>query len=993
MNVRKILLAPGAAKYLGWAENKLAALETLRASSNLPSLSKALVIGGFTVLIKTDGAEGKIILSGGDLTHLLFNSAPQTTAYNYFKDIFSTAAPVYPGKLSPAFHSWCQFDSGYNQWAGRWKHGDIDEVVGGYFGGVALYELACYIKNNAVYGLTRGQFFQIVGPETTLQDALCFTDTYSANLALMPEADIDWCQLENTVLYKTYFHSSAIHEGFIWYPSFFYAEEENGMRMVGWFYGSADFAWAEGDGYTNLKVKNGICGRAELLGFIEARSPNLMKYGFGYCEMVTELNLQELVGGSEWVDVETELPILSFFISGIETGATVTTTRFVDSTESTPGSVVRVEVATPYSTLVTAPIETGIMEYFSWKSFGLESRAQMRGGTVPQGNPSRLFALYDPFENGLGPTALQMWAFDAWYQSDEDSLSLEIKTSDCLGIALVQGTTAIFYRYKGTLTEFYRTSSYHSHSISPGGQILAVFEGGDIIASVSVFDLFGEKIAPYVDNGSMAPSNGDYARGGYTVLRSGEDVSSYAATSAVIIPRRFDGFSPHIPLGWPPRSITPKTGAYYPAMGALRWQRDGNSGLLINKMVIADGTKGHVGQSIAECFDWEIVIDDPRTPPESDHEIIRWLETPEEWPPSVKGLDLLLGYVRGYFEGDHPNMRFMGEGNGDIKRVKMPEHFLFTSALGEPFWYADGAIGPLEVETLDYPPCSPGVYPRFRATDACGRVEQIDIEILEPDPMEAFQVDEITVFAVDLVISVSGGTAPYTSVFSGGEIDSGTITAIDPCSRGEAATVTFTDACGNTATYNGTMPDVGPVSVSVGGYNSSDSTKPPLIQVGTTASGSGGPAGTYSLSGGGTIDSATGEVTDLGAGCGTGTITYTNECGSASIQVAYPSGKWYLTTTTNYNLPVQRIAGSCSSACCWPSGCGATPTNYAITTIGTITKTVNTYNCCAPQDAYDAGCTTGTTYGAGDANCDSFSSGSYPNSFLRKREIYDWICP
>lgn len=149
---------------------------------------------------------------------------------------------------------------------------------------------------------------------------------------------------------------------------------------------------------------------------------------------------------------------------------------------------------------------------------------------------------------------------------------------------------------------------------------------------------------------------------------------------------------------------------------------------------------------------------------------------------------------------------------------------------------------------------------------------------------------------------------------------------------------------------------------------------------------------TFSISQG-TINGETGQITDLTGACGSGTVTVTDKCGkTASITVRFASGHWELASMVEYGLPVQRIAGSCDTACCWSLGCTPPFQTYSDEIVSGSSKVIYAYSCCTPQDGYDAGCPDGTSYGAGGTYCSSVSGGLYPNAFLRSREIYNWVC-
>ena len=64
---------------------------------------------------------------------------------------------------------------------------------------------------------------------------------------------------------------------------------------------------------------------------------------------------------------------------------------------------------------------------------------------------------------------------------------------EAVTIVLMKGTSAKFYRYFGASQIFYEATKYKGHSVSPDGNILAIFEGEDTYTSVTIYDLYGTR--------------------------------------------------------------------------------------------------------------------------------------------------------------------------------------------------------------------------------------------------------------------------------------------------------------------------------------------------------------------------------------------------------------------------------------------------------------------------------------------------------------------
>lgn len=756
--VIKNILTPDGYKLLPDAMRELEALERRREIYGAPFLKKRMKFGGVWILLHSMIGFNKIIMWGGvDLWHILFSNGRQSLAYNYLTDKILSITDAFSGDLAPGFNQRSQFaNEGKLTFNGNKFVPAGVESEGAYRGGVYDYEAAIYSSGSKINAMLEDGEIEL--SEVTHNTDLVHTDRYSVFIPVSP-TDIEWNQLDTTIVYQRFLSNATPGTVFKWIPSFFYAEEMNGTHETGWHYGKPG-AWSVGDDFTAL-VAEPLAGEAQLLTFMESRSPGLQNYKFGYCEALTSINMAPEIS-EQYMPA---LPVLSFFV--------------FDGFTEDEGEI-----------------------WFNWRSNVILAWADMRGGTKPTGM-DRAFSFEDPFENGEPPTKVHMWAFEAWHNTG-DPASLP----DSVGVALIQNDKAIFYIYRVYLSEVFTTNAYHSHSLTPDGTILAVFESNDgiNISKVTVFDLYGEKADPLTDYTVVDKTPLLYAGGGFTKIREREfDTNTEADrwSTACLIPHRIEDFEINTFIDQTPWEATYPQGLYYPAMGSLNWPRDGNGALTINKMVIVDGLFGSAGKSVDECFDSTIVIDDPASPPGTDRLVTSWAGGTEGES------DLNDGLIRGSFTGTHPNMRFAGIGDGSIKEVTLPDDYLFVEQVDPPGWYAERAVGDLDVQGPLDPPigdCEESTYDKYIATDSCGRVETIQDTLPAfvgnptlslPDgsligPGTEIEITGVAPFTATGNFSVSGNILTYT----------GTTDCAELGGVGSSASVstTVTDKCGNMVT-------------------------------------------------------------------------------------------------------------------------------------------------------------------------------------------------
>lgn len=777
MNVRKIILAPGAAKYLGWAEKKLAAIEALRANNNLPSLSKALIVGGFHVLIKTDGVFGKIILWGGQFPHILFANEQNSFNYNYFTDTIGLASDAYLGTLSPGFDGACLFSGiNHNTYRDRWTKGPITGgVPASFVGGVNNFELAIYEVGSELYGVHDNIWRPLgVAGDFPGQHTVDPFFVQVAKASTFGQAQ-NWLLIDSIEKHYLDLQQQAMAKQFTWVPSFWYAEPMSGIYATGWFYGLR-MGWNEGDPFYGIQS-----GKAQFVGFMNLKGRwDYSRYRFGWCECLIEMT-------------DEPVCILSFFAAAGPPGLS----------------------ADPW---------------FNWITTSDADHTLMRGGTYMTGF-QRVFAVGDPFEDGTVPT-IDWWAFEAWYNPDEVLVG-ENDTPDCMAVVLISGTRAKFLRWKSYTDEFFTTDSYHSHSVSTDGTILAVFESTDgvLITTVRVFDLYGTKREVTYENtlDTKSPSElwaGDaadvpedrmYYRGGVTEIRvDSSKILAKEVYTGCLIPHRKTDFSPLVLPAVQAVNAEQATSDYYPAMGSLAWTGAGQEpGLAIHKLTVDNLGGTLVGEArsyLDECFESRVIIDDPRNPAGTDRVVIEWLDDPE------LGVGLYNGLVRGTFERTGDSMRFWGAGTGqEITQQELyiaPDGLTFTisalNALGE-LTYGPGIMTNEAGLSVFDPPnfiytCNPEPSVLFTATTTCG--QSATASMLATPFYATFSGGEDA--QVGDTIAAGGGVAPYLYEFDSGGIDSeGEITSINACSApGEAriGTLTVTDSCGATFSFEVRLP-------------------------------------------------------------------------------------------------------------------------------------------------------------------------------------------
>lgn len=682
METKEILLTPGAASFLGHARDLLAKLDRMRAAIGVVQLKKAVYTEGVTILLTSSDYGNKIIMWGGGFPLILFANDTDTIAYDYYGDVFTAGVAPFLGDLAPIFNGRCQFGvAGHNTYRRSWSGGDNGEAVEAeYIGGMIDYETAAYSDGETIY---RQDTEQSVVAAFEHNVDLAYADHDGAHFPTRTTG-FEWNQNDTTVFQKYTPRFNSIDPSFKWTPSFFFSEPGTGVRVTGWFYGSYDGSWVLGDGFEPIGDGGAT---AQLVAMLEVRDRGLQGFKHGYCEALTYADIGIIQG----VDYTPDFPVLTFFAS-------------------------------------PEPFGDGGNQWFGWRSTVLLSAASMWGGTTPQGNRDRLFELENPFGDGKIPE-VHFWAFTGWWNPDTQGLSLPIPPDSC-GLVIVQGQRAKIYKYHGGLYDVFETEQYHSHSTSPDGTILAVFEqAGGVISTVSVFDLYGAKAIPTADYTLKDLSPTDYQGGAPTTIRLRVDCSRYAMAQACVIPYRRNnavvaGIDPDAVVA-PPAEQDQTTSA---AWGGLNWQRDSGSGLIIWKMVVTGGVYASIGRSYDECLDSTVYIEPP-TGGSNDHLVVFWASG-----DSPVGNDLYNGKVRGSFVGDHANMRFRGEAGEAITNIIAKPIFSALEYEDGSGVFTQGGLGETTVTGPNPPPektCESQTYTKWTVTTSCGQ-SAIVTDTVEP---------------------------------------------------------------------------------------------------------------------------------------------------------------------------------------------------------------------------------------------------------------------
>jgi hypothetical protein len=312
-----------------------------------------------------------------------------------------------------------------------------------------------------------------------------------------------------------------------WVPSLFYAQAGNLFYYNGYHYGQI-MGWLETA--PNDPEDYGLKTITIKFGCLLENRNELAQKKYGYSEIVTEMNGFPVF-------------ILSIFLSRIK----------------------------------SHPNTTDVY---------LSITGTKHGGTAMSGfHRDIAINLIDFFGRALvEDISTNMWTFNP----DQTNAS---EYRDGIGIIVSVGKKAKLYRWAGYLKEVYSSEEYHSNSISHDGEVVAIFEGNDIIEKVSVFNIFSHETI---------------------VVSNSVDIESYLFSVGEIIPVRLDNNKPKL-LPYEIDSISSRSfnennnSLWYPPYANISLPDKGNGVILLDKLHIEDGV-ATIGHYSSPCMDWEVLF-------------------------------------------------------------------------------------------------------------------------------------------------------------------------------------------------------------------------------------------------------------------------------------------------------------------------------------------------------------------------------------------------
>lgn len=404
---------------------------------------------------------------------------------------------------------------------------------------------------------------------------------------------------------------------------------------------------------------------------------------------------------------------------------------------------------------------------------------------------------------------VSMWNFQKLFVETPDG-----SQDSGVCIVLVDGSTTTFYRYTGALATVYTTETYHSHSTSRDGTILAIFESddGNLITNVQVFDLYGTR-EPTRDS--------EYTSGDFTQLRTDGSVVSAEALTGCVIPYREEDFEPSSPIvdlaTKTPKQMPTTYVELLPQFGITSFLRSRLFSPTFKKITCENGVDAEYNIFVDSCFDSTFVIDDPELGVNPERLIGQW----------DGGGILLRGVLRGSFNKiSETGMTFIGEGDDgkeidtitgfepddmymqrDVFKCVSFEDYNGDVIIGSNL-YHDGSCWKVD-ETSN--PCAPWEGVTATASSTCGGSAELVIPPAEVDPVPDLEISVLDEVDCGDFIGATGGSAPYSFTFTGGTVDADTgeilsITACGAPADPRTATAGVTDQCGNSDSAEVRLP-------------------------------------------------------------------------------------------------------------------------------------------------------------------------------------------
>jgi len=756
MNIREIILTPESVKYKDLAKRELFVLEAQRVTAGQIAKRKVFQIEGVFALLYTSRMTKKIIMWGGRGPQIFLTNYTDAWAYDYYSDAVSNAA------FAEAVATALPANPLYN---GRNQVGDLiqstysqgwtSEIIGNPY--LFLGGINAYEMGVFHEGSEiYGRVADTIGHIATVPDTFLpdFSKPYGSLFGLSAYKDLPaWNLFRGLILYTLNPANQNLQDSWYWTPSFFAAESANAFGLIVGFY-YGNFPNQE-YGTTGTPLTSAAVSFKALLDTRVTSGA----YNYGWAEIVKEID------GVAVNDVHFYLQADPLAVPSNPNFASLLVTTTTSNPLITTGSLVR-----GFESSFSVSVDSSDVEVDFWN-----------------------------FNRYINP----------------DSIIPDQDTGVCA--ALISGQAAQFVRFTGFKNTVYETTTYHSHSTSRDGTILAVFESndGNLIHRVRVFDLFGTR----------EPTDGsEYTSGNFTELRASDVVASVEALTGCIIPYRADGFTPSV-LEYDLATATPTVFSgsdytdYLPSLSRLRFKKEASGSLEILKVVCTNGIDATYGQSTDDCFSSTVIIEDPESSTAEEKLIGEWNEG-----------GTIKGKIRGAFTGGHPNMRFAGVGTGET--ITLPNEFAistdeltgivtfgdYVGALTLGSCVEEDGVGGYKLEAGCSSDCGSLT---VSASSSCGQTASETITGTTPATLAlSGSTDPI----VGDVYVASGGVAPYVYTSSDAinfVIDSSTgeVTSMTYCAN---YTITVTDACGSTDTITTNYSYGSPTTIVSGARDDTD---------------------------------------------------------------------------------------------------------------------------------------------------------------------------
>jgi len=904
---QRIVLSEQSKKYLPYAEEKLRELILLRKNGHLPFLQKPLFINGIYILLTSSDTLDRIVMWGGqgNVDHILFLSILKklTTSYNYLTKKLTNASGVSLEtindiELSALFNGRLQVgEREAYEFGTSWQTKELDKSsLLTLLANIDNFEMSLFIDpalSVNIYARIKDSF----GPYLTFPRTLLSFKTYIGSLlgltGIPSSLSTSWNLYNPLNVYTLTPNSRALNPYWAWIPSFYVVfPADTSGDPVGFHYGK----YKGVNEYGTLEFLPLSTAHVRFSGLVEQRftSSETSLYAQGWAETVLNIN------------GEGKNDLYFYFVKDLP--------------------LIGNETQTYLRTM-------GIPLLDVYVSMG----ADLKGF-------DKAFVLKDL--DMIDPE-IDMWSFSCWYNDN----TTELVSNNAVGIVLSKGSIVRVYKYHDYYSLIFETTQYHSHAVSSNGQLLAVFEGVDIITRSTIIDLYGYKENIKKDV---------YISGGVTTLDVNETIGSLSALTADFIPLRENKFVPNVlPFDLNTSSFETPIDTEITdlsSMSFVNFKIRGDESPTIQKVMCTDGLNAFFSISVDDCFQSRFVLEDT-TPENSLHLVGSW---------DAGGVNR--ARVRGSFIGSIGSTYFQGEGvAGPLGVATLADMGLYVYENGDveaAHVLGDAIIGNCIVEKEDGgwevdPSCADGCGGAYTlsASSTCGQTVTFDSPEVEISPLAINPKEIYEGFAEGNIYYVAGGgtsrtlsstcdAISLTDTSSEAGITEYTITSIDLCSLTPESENTCyliaTDNCGSTqASLEGTVYGLDVLTLS--------GTEAPSVGSFYSASGGLEPY-MYSISQG-AIDSETGEVTDLTGACGMGIVTVTDSCNeSVSIDVRMPTGKWIIVSINRFSDLsglATGISGFTLPTCCVSnllSGCITNAEDVCPSaTVNTTTQTVGQY--------------------------------------------------